>query len=117
MRIYVGNLSPDVTEAELRSEFSAFGQVAEISLPTDKYSGQARGFAFIEMPVISEGQAAINGMNGKSLKNKQIVVNAARPRTDDRGGGPSGGRKGGGYGGGGGGYGGGGGGGRRGGRY
>ena len=59
MRIYVGNLSYDVTEGELREEFASFGKVESITIPTDNYSGKARGFAFVEMPTISEGQAAI----------------------------------------------------------
>ena len=109
MKIYVGNLSFEVTEEELREEFAAFGGVESVAIPTDRYSGRPRGFAFIEMPTVSEGQAAINGLNGKTLKERTLNVSAARPRTEDRGGGGSyGGRRGGGYGGGGGGGGGGG---------
>ena len=99
MKIYVGNLSFDVTEEELREEFAAFGQVESVAIPTDRYSGRPRGFAFVEMPVVSEGQAAINGLNGKTLRDRTLNVNAARPR-EDRGGGPHGGRRGGGFGGG-----------------
>ena len=87
MKIYVGNLSYDVTEEELRQEFLAFGKVESVSIPTDKYSGQTKGFGFIEMPVLSEGQAAITGMNGKTLKDRTLNVNGARPRPDSRGGG------------------------------
>ena len=100
MKIYVGNLSYDVTEEELRQEFASFGKVESVSIPTDRYSGRPRGFAFVEMPSVSEGQAAIAGLNGKTLKDRALTVNAARPRTDDRGGGPRGGRGGGGFGGG-----------------
>lgn len=91
MKIYVGNLSFDMTEEELQQEFASFGEVASVSLPTDRYSGRPRGFAFVEMPSVSEGQAAIAGLNGKTVKNRTLTVDAARPRSDDRGGGYSGG--------------------------
>lgn len=99
MKIYVGSLSYDVTEDELRQEFTAFGKVESVSLIMDKISGRPKGFAFVEMPSVSEGQAAITGLNGKMLKDRPIVVNAARPRSDDRGGsfGGGGGRSGGGF--------------------
>jgi len=106
LNIYVGNLAYEVTEEELRDEFAAFGEVASVNIIKDKYSGQSKGFAFVEMPLLSAGQAAITGLNGKTLQNRQIAVSGARPRTDNRGGGSYGGR--GGYGGGGGGRGGGG---------
>jgi len=93
MNIYVGNLSYEVTEEELRQEFTAFGKVESISIVTDRYSGRPRGFAFVEMPSVSEGQAAITGLNGKTLKDRTLVVNAARPRSDNRGGGNYGGRR------------------------
>ncbi len=121
MKIYIGNLSFEVTEDELRSEFASFGEVGSVAIPTDKFSGRPRGFAFIEMPVVAQGQAAITALNGKMLKDRTLMVNPARPRSDDRSGGSGGsyggGRRGGGGGGGGGGFGGGGGGGKRGGRY
>jgi len=102
MKIYVGNLPFDVTEEELREEFTAFGKVESIAIPTDRYSGRPRGFAFVEMPAVAEGQAAIAGLNGKTLKERTLTVNAARPRSDDRGGGRSfgGGKRGGDFGGG-----------------
>jgi len=96
MKIYVGNLSYDVTEEELRQEFEAFGAVTSIDIVTDKYSGRPRGFGFVEMPSVSEGQAAITALNGKTLKDRTLSVNAARPRSDDRGGGSYGDRRGGG---------------------
>lgn len=96
MNIYVGNLSYEVTEEELREEFAAFGEVASANLIKDKYSGQSKGFAFVEMPLLSAGQAAITGLNGKSLHNRQISVSGARPRTDDRSRGSYGGGRGGG---------------------
>ena len=86
MKIYVGNLSFDVTEEELRTEFTAFGKVESVSIIKDKYSGRAKGFAFVEMPAVAEGQAAIAGLNGKTLKDRALTVNAARPRSEDRGG-------------------------------
>jgi cold-inducible RNA-binding protein len=95
MKIYAGNLSFDVTEEELQAEFTAFGKVESVNIITDKYSGRPRGFAFIEMPSVPEGQAAIAGLNGKTLKDRTLTVNAARPRSDDRGG-SFGGRRGGG---------------------
>jgi cold-inducible RNA-binding protein len=101
MKIYVGNLSYDITEEELHQEFAAFGKVDSISVITDKYTGRPKGFAFVEMPSVSEGQAAIAGLNGKTMKDRPLTVNAARPRTDDRGG-SYGGRRGSGFGGGGG---------------
>jgi RNA recognition motif-containing protein len=94
MNIYVGNLSREASEEDLRQAFEAFGQVSTINIIKDKFSGEARGFAFIEMPSKDEGQAAINGMNGKELKGRSLTVNEARPRTDDRRGG-GGGRRGG----------------------
>jgi RNA recognition motif-containing protein len=96
MNIYVGNLSPDVTEDELRQEFAAFGQVASVAIIKDKYSGRSRGFAFIEMPTVSEGQAAVAGLKGKTLKERTLDVSEARPRTEKRGGGSYGDRRGGG---------------------
>jgi cold-inducible RNA-binding protein len=86
MKIYAGNLSFDVTEEDLRTEFAAFGNVESVSIITDKYSGRSKGFAFVEMPVVSEGQAAIAALNGKILKQRTLNVNAARPRSEDRSG-------------------------------
>ena len=103
MKIYVGNLSYDVTEEELRQEFLAFGEVESVSIITDKYSGRPKGFAFVEMSTASEAQAAISELNGKTLKDRTLNVNEARPRSDNRSGGSYGNRRGGGFGGGGGG--------------
>ncbi len=97
MKIYVGNLSYDVTEEELRQEFLAFGAVESVNIITDKYSGRAKGFGFVEMASVSEGQAAITALNGKTLKDRTLNVNAARPRSDNRGGGSYGDRRGGGF--------------------
>lgn len=94
MNIYVGNLSYDVTDDDLRTAFSAYGQVASASVIKDRYSGRSRGFGFVEMPNSSEAQAAIGALNGKDLKGRAITVNEARPRAEggarrggDRGGG------------------------------
>ena len=99
MRIYVGNLSYEVTEEELQQEFKAFGEVGSVSILTDKFSGRPKGFGFVEMASKSEAEAAIADLNGKMLKERTIVVNEARPRTDNRGGGSYGDRRGGGGGG------------------
>ncbi len=87
MKIYVGNLSYEVTEEELRQEFTAFGEVTSVSIIRDKYTGRPKGFGFVEMASVSEGQAAIAGLNGKTLKDRTLNVDAARPRSDSRGGG------------------------------
>ncbi len=91
MNIYVGNLSYNVTEEDLKTAFEAFGQVTSASIIKDKFSGQSKGFGFVEMPVKEEAQAAIGGINGKELKGRTLNVNEARPRTDDRRGGGGGG--------------------------
>ncbi len=102
MNIYVGNLSYDVTEDELRQEFAAFGEVESVNIITDKHSGRPKGFGFVEMKSKSEAEAAIAGLKGKSLKDRALGVNEARPRPDNRGSGSYGGdRRGGGFGGGG----------------
>ena len=93
MKIYVGNLPHEVTEQELREEFTTFGEVTSVNIITDRYSGRPKGFAFVEMPTVSEGQAAIAGLNGKALKGQMLNVNAARPPSDNRGGGSYGNRR------------------------
>ncbi len=82
MNIYVGNLSFNVSEENLRQAFEAFGQVSLARIVKDKYSGQPRGFGFVEMPDRAEAQAAIENLNGKDLLGQQMNVNEARPRTD-----------------------------------
>jgi len=95
MNIYVGNLSYEITEEDLRQAFEPFGQVESVSIIKDKYSGQSKGFGFIEMPSKAEAQAAIDGLNGKELKGRTLNVNEARPRSEgSRGkGGRGGGRR------------------------
>jgi len=107
MNIYVGNLSRDLTETELREAFAAFGEVSSASIIKDKFSGETRGFGFVEMPNKEEADKAISTLNGRDLKGRTATVNEARPRTDKPrtgGGGFGGGRGGsrGGFGGGGG---------------
>ena len=95
MNIYVGNLSYEVTEEDLKQAFEGFGKVESVNIIKDRYSGEPRGFGFVEMPDKAEGQSAINDLNGKDLKGRTLNVNEARPRSDDRGG-RGGGRRGGG---------------------
>jgi RNA recognition motif-containing protein len=98
VNIYVGNLSREVTEEDLRQAFAAFGTVATVSIIKDRATGEARGFGFVEMPTRTEAQSAISGLEGKDLKGRALTVSEAKPRTDRRGGG-GGGRPGGGRGG------------------
>ncbi|MBM4030557.1 MAG: RNA-binding protein [Planctomycetes bacterium] len=108
MNIYVGNLSFNTGDAELRAAFEAHGEVASASVITDRETGRSRGFGFVEMPNADQARAAIQALNGTDLGGRTLNVNEARPRGDSRGG--RGGHGGGGGGGGRGGYGGGGGG-------
>jgi len=94
MNIYVGNLSYDVSEENLRKAFEAFGQVDSATIVKDKYSGQPRGFGFVEMPNRDEAQVAMKNLNGKELLGRQINVSEARPRPERGGPGRQGGRKG-----------------------
>ncbi len=85
MKIYVGNLSYQVTEEELKQEFAAFGAVNTVSIVTDRYDNRPKGFAFVEMPTKSEAEAAIAGLNGKMLQEKALMVNEARPKSESKG--------------------------------
>ena len=82
MNIYVGNLSRDVSTEDLRQAFEAHGEVSSVNIIKDKYSGEPRGFGFVEMPDKAEAQTAIENLNGKDLLGQQMNVNEARPRTD-----------------------------------
>ena len=84
MNIYVGNLSYEATDGTIREAFESFGQVTSARVIKDKYSGQSRGFGFVEMPVQSQAQTAIKSLNGKELQGKEMSVSEARPRTGDR---------------------------------
>ena len=87
MRIYVGNLSYQVTDDELRQAFEAFGQVASANVIMDKFSGQSKGFGFVEMPSKEEAESAMRSLNGKDLRGRALNVNEARPRPAGEGGG------------------------------
>lgn len=82
MNIYVGNLAYGVTEEELREAFAAYGEVTSASLITDKFSGQSKGFGFVEMPNNSEADAAIKALNDTALKGRNVKVNQAKPRGE-----------------------------------
>jgi len=84
MKIFIGNLSYNVTQGDLRQAFEAFGQVVSATVIKDKQSGRSKGFGYVEMPVQAEAQSAIEVLNGKALKGRTITVNEARPRADDR---------------------------------
>jgi len=98
MNIFVGNLARDVTEEDLQEAFGAFGKILSVAVIKDKFTGEPRGFGFVEMSNQTEALAAISGLNGKALKGQAINVNEARPRAGGGGRGP--GRGGGGGGGG-----------------
>ena len=84
MNIYAGNLSPDVTDDDLKKAFEAFGQVESVNVIKDKFSGAPRGFGFVEMPSKKEAQSAIEGLNSTDLKGQSLNVNEARPRSEKR---------------------------------
>ncbi len=86
MNIYVGNMSYEVSEEDLRLAFEEYGQVESVNIIKDKYSGESKGFGFVEMPSKAEGQSAIDGLNGKEFKGRTLNVNEARPRTGSRSG-------------------------------
>jgi RNA recognition motif-containing protein len=100
MNIYVGNLSRETTEDDLRQAFEAFGQINSVNIIKDRFSGESRGFGFVEMPSKQEAQKAIEEMNGKDLIGRAVNVNEARPKTNRRDGGGGRGGFGGGRGGG-----------------
>lgn len=85
--IYVGNLPWSTTETDLRATFEAYGAVTDVSIIKDRNTGRSRGFGFVEMDSADEAAAAINGLNGKEMEGRDLKVNEARPREDNRGGG------------------------------
>ncbi|UCH62283.1 MAG: RNA-binding protein [Fidelibacterota bacterium] len=93
MNIYIGNMSHEVTEEDLQQAFEAFGQVESVTILKDRFTGESRGFGFVEMPVKEEAQAAIEGLNAQEMKGQAVNVNEARPREDRRGGRRGGGRR------------------------
>ena len=87
MNIFIGNLSRQVSDADLREAFEAHGAVASANVIKDKFTGESRGFGFVEMPTQAEAQAAIAALNGKDLKGRALNVAEAKPRTEGGGGG------------------------------
>ncbi len=82
MNIYIGNMSFETTEDQLRQAFQSFGQVSTVKVIMDRDSGQPKGFAFVEMPATNEATAAISGLNGKELNGRALSVNQAKPREE-----------------------------------
>ena len=83
MNIYVGNLPYSVTENELKNMFGEFGEVSSANVISDRYTGQSKGFGFVEMPSQEEAEAAINALNDSALQGRNVKVSQARPRTED----------------------------------
>jgi RNA recognition motif-containing protein len=84
MKLYIGNLSRDTAEGDLRQAFEAHGQVKSVNIIKDKYSGDSKGFGFVEMSSKAEGESAIANLNGQELNGRTINVNEARPRPENR---------------------------------
>jgi RNA recognition motif-containing protein len=82
MNIYVGNLPYSVTDADLRETFSRFGEVSQVNLIADKFTGESKGFGFVEMDNNSQADAAIKGLNGADMKGRNITVNQAKPKAE-----------------------------------
>jgi RNA recognition motif-containing protein len=82
MNIYVGNLPYSVTDGDLRETFSRFGEVSQVNLITDKFTGESKGFAFVDMTNNSQADAAIKGLNGTDMKGRNITFNQAKPKSD-----------------------------------
>ena len=80
MNIYVGNLSYSLTDSELRDAFAEFGDVSSVNILTDRETGRARGFGFVEMPNQTDAEAAVAQLNGKDIGGRALRVNEARPR-------------------------------------
>lgn len=84
MNLYVGNLSQDVTDDDLKKAFEVYGAVKSATVIKDRYSNESRGFGFVEMNVKSEGLEALTGLNGQALKDKNLIVSEARPKKNNR---------------------------------
>jgi RNA recognition motif-containing protein len=82
MNIYVGNLPYSVKDADLRETFSRFGEVSQVNVIADKFSGESKGFGFVEMDNNSQADAAIKGLNGTDMKGRNITVNQAKPKAE-----------------------------------
>ena len=85
MNIYVGNLSYNTGEESLRNAFEGYGEVASVNVIKDRMTGQSRGFAFVEMPSDDQAQSAIDGLNGYELDGRQLRINIARRKDENRG--------------------------------
>lgn len=90
MKIFVGNLSREATENDLRELFEPFGELRSVEVIKDRYTGESRGFAFIEMPTEDQAKKAIQGLNQKELRGRKLTVNEARPKEQGGGGGGGG---------------------------
>ena len=87
MNIYVGNLSREVKEEELKQLFATYGEVTSTAIIKDKFTGESRGFGFVEMADVAAGQTAVKELNGKDFSGRPLTVNEAKPKTENRGGG------------------------------
>ncbi len=83
MNIYVGNLSYQMTEEDLRAEFEKFEKVSKENIVKDKFTGKSKGFGFVEMPNLSEAESAVKKIDGISIKGRNLKVNEARPRDNE----------------------------------
>jgi RNA recognition motif-containing protein len=92
MNIYIGNLSYEVTEEDLKGAFEVFGEVNTVKVIKDNHTGRSKGFGFVEMPAKAEAESAIEALNGKDLKGRSLNVSEARPRSESRRGGAKSGR-------------------------
>jgi RNA recognition motif-containing protein len=92
MNIYIGNLSYEVTEEDLKEAFEVFGEVNTVKVIKDNHTGRSKGFGFVEMLAKAEAESAIGGLNGKDLKGRSLNVSEARPRSENRRGGARSGR-------------------------
>jgi cold-inducible RNA-binding protein len=93
LKIYVGNLAFGTSEDDLQKAFAEFGQVESVAIVKDKYSGESRGFGFVEMADSGAAAKAIESLNGTEMGGRNLTVNESRPRTDDRAGGYNRGRR------------------------
>ena len=91
MKIYIGNMSYETTEDNIRQAFEGFGEVTSVNVITDRETGRPKGFGFVEMSSDTEGQAAIDGLNSTDMNGRTVNVNVARPRVERGGGGGGGG--------------------------
>jgi RNA recognition motif-containing protein len=84
MNIFIGNLAWTTTEEDLAQLFHPYGEIARVQIATDRDTGRSRGFGFVEMPDVTEAQAAIDGLNGTSLGGRPLTINEARQREERR---------------------------------